>query len=58
MLRGIFQKMGGLVGRKLDEELLDEWEEQLILSDVSVETATVLVDETARRRAARPSSKR
>ena len=37
--------MGGLIGRKLDENLLDEWEEQLILSDVSVETATSLVDE-------------
>ena len=37
--------MGGLGGRKLDADLLDEWEEQLILSDVSVETATTLVDE-------------
>ena len=42
MLKGIFQR---LVGRRIDDNLLDEWEEQLIISDVSVDTATVLVDE-------------
>jgi fused signal recognition particle receptor len=45
MLKGIFQRLGGLVGRRLDDELLDEFEEQLIVSDVSVDTATILVDE-------------
>ena len=45
MLRGFFQNMGGVFGRKLDDELLDELEEQLILSDVSVSTASKLVDE-------------
>lgn len=46
MLRGIFQKLGAVVsGRKLDEALLEEWEEQLIMSDVSIATTTRLLDE-------------
>jgi len=46
MLRGIFQKLGAVVsGRKLDEALLEEWEEQLIMSDVSIPTTTRLLDE-------------
>src|SRR5690606_5778510 len=46
MLRGIFQKLGAAVsGRKLDEALLEEWEEQLIMSDVSLATTTRLLDE-------------
>ena len=44
MLKGIFQRLGSLVGRRLDDDLLDELEEQLILSDVSVTTATALID--------------
>jgi fused signal recognition particle receptor len=53
MLRGIFQKLGATIsGRKLDEELLEEWEEQLIVSDVSIQTTQYLIDqlrEAARR---------
>ncbi len=46
MLRGLFQKLGAVVsGRKLDEALLEEWEEQLIMSDVSIPTTTRLLDE-------------
>ncbi len=46
MLRGIFQKLGAVVsGRKLDEALLEGWEEQLIMSDVSIPTTTRLLDE-------------
>jgi len=46
MLRGIFQKLGGAIsGRKLDENLLEEWEEQLIMSDVSLATTTRMLDE-------------
>jgi fused signal recognition particle receptor len=45
MLRGIFQKLGAAVGgRKLDEALLEEWEEQLIMSDVSLATTERLLD--------------
>jgi fused signal recognition particle receptor len=45
MLRGIFQKLGAAVsGRKLDEALLEEWEEQLIMSDVSIQTTQYLLD--------------
>jgi fused signal recognition particle receptor len=43
MLKGIFQRLGGLGGRKLDDELIDELEEQLILSDVSIVTADSLI---------------
>ena len=43
MLRGLFSRLGGLGGRKLDEEFLEELEEGLILSDVSVTTATGLI---------------
>jgi fused signal recognition particle receptor len=44
MLRGIFQKIGAsLSGRKLDESLLEEWEEQLIMSDVSITTTQHLL---------------
>ncbi len=45
MLKGFFQNIGGVFGRKLDDELLDDLEEQLILSDVSVDTASNLVDD-------------
>lgn len=51
MLKGIFQRMGGLAGRRLDETLLEELEEQLILSDVSITTADTMI--TALREAAR-----
>ena len=44
MLRGIFQKLGeALSGRKLDESLLEDWEEQLIMSDVSISTTQHLL---------------
>ena len=43
MLRGLFSRLGGFGGRKLDEEFLDELEEGLILSDVSVQTSTQLI---------------
>jgi len=52
MLRGLFSRLGALGGRKLDEEFLEELEEGLILSDVSVATSTELVSqlrEAARR---------
>ena len=46
MLRGIFQKLGASVGgSKLDEELLEEWEEQLIMSDVSLPTTNRLISD-------------
>lgn len=45
MLKGLFQRLGGLGGRRLDEELLDELEEGLILSDVSVSTTTQLISD-------------
>jgi len=52
MLRGLFSRLSALGGRKLDEEFLEELEEGLILSDVSVATSTELVSqlrEAARR---------
>lgn len=52
MLKGLFQRLGGLGGRRLDDEFMDELEESLILSDVSIQTATSLTDalrEAARR---------
>ena len=52
MLKGFFKKVTSLIaGRKLDAELLDELEEQLIMSDVSLDTASHLID--ALRNAAR-----
>jgi fused signal recognition particle receptor len=45
MLKGLFQRLGGLGGRRLDDEFLDELEEGLILSDVSVSTASQLIAE-------------
>lgn len=52
MLKGFFQKINAAVsGRKLDDALLDELEEQLILADVSLETAEHLIE--GLRRAAR-----
>ena len=45
MLKGLFKKVSAVFnGRKLDDELLDELEEQLIMSDVSVDTAGHLLD--------------
>jgi fused signal recognition particle receptor len=45
MLKGFFQRLNAVVsGRKLDESLLEDLEEQLIMSDVSMETASKLVD--------------
>ena len=46
MLKGLFGRVGQVFasGRKLDDEVLDELEEQLVMSDVSVETATFLID--------------
>src|SRR5215211_9299757 len=53
MLKGLFKKVGSLfVGRKLDEAQLEELEEQLIMSDVSIDTTQHLLDglrEAARR---------
>jgi fused signal recognition particle receptor len=43
MIKGLFQRIGGLGGRRLDEDLIDELEEGLILSDVSVSTASELI---------------
>jgi fused signal recognition particle receptor len=42
MLKGLFQR---LTGRRLDEDFLDELEEGLILSDVSISTSTQLISE-------------
>lgn len=42
MLRGLFQRF---TGRRLDEDFLDELEEGLILSDVSISTATTLISD-------------
>ncbi len=46
MLKGLFGRVGQVfvTGRKLDDEVFDELEEQLVMSDVSVETATFLID--------------
>lgn len=46
MLKGLFQRVGQVFiqGRKVDEELLDELEEQLIMSDVSMETSQYLIE--------------
>jgi fused signal recognition particle receptor len=56
MLRGIFQKLGSAFsGRKLDDDLLDEWQEQMVMSDVSIPTTEYLltqVREAARQGAA------
>lgn len=52
MLKSLFQRLGSLTGRRLDDDLLDELEEQFILSDVSVKTTTELIGglrEAARR---------
>jgi fused signal recognition particle receptor len=45
MLKGFFQKIGSAVGgRKIDEDLLEELEEQLIMGDVSIYTTQHLID--------------
>jgi fused signal recognition particle receptor len=45
MLKGFFQRLNAVVsGRKLDDSLLEDLEEQLIMSDVSMNTATKLVE--------------
>jgi fused signal recognition particle receptor len=44
MLKGFFQKVTQVIhGRTLDEEVLEELEEQLVMGDVSIETAGVLI---------------
>ncbi len=51
--KGLSKTKGGLVGgisqavrgRKIDEDVLEELEEQLILSDVGVETAETIIDD-------------
>jgi fused signal recognition particle receptor len=45
MLRGLFKKVGQVFssGRKLDEELLEELEDTLVMSDVSIDTAGHLI---------------
>lgn len=45
MLKGLFQRIGGALGRRLDDDLLDELEEGMILSDVSVSTSAQLISE-------------
>ncbi|PQV62847.1 fused signal recognition particle receptor [Abditibacterium utsteinense] len=45
MLKGLFQRIGGALGRRLDDDLLDELEEGLILSDVSTTTSAQLISE-------------
>lgn len=53
MLKGLFKKVTqSISGRKLDEEMLEELEEQLVMSDVSIDTAGHLISglrEAARR---------
>ena len=45
MLRGLFKKVGSIIaGRKLDEALLEELEEQLVMGDVSLDTTQHLID--------------
>ena len=45
MLKNFFKKVTAVVsGRQIDDEVLDELEEQLIMSDVSLETSTYLVE--------------
>jgi fused signal recognition particle receptor len=44
MLKGFFQRISAVVsGRKLDDEMLEELEEQLIMSDVSMDTTEHLI---------------
>jgi fused signal recognition particle receptor len=53
MLRNLFRNLGG---RRLDESLLEEWEETLVMSDVSLETTDHLISfvrDAARRGAAK-----
>ncbi len=53
MLSGFFRNLGATIsGRKLDEELLEEWEEQLVMGDVSIDTTQHIINqlrEAARR---------
>src|SRR5687768_1042713 len=45
MLKNFFKKVTAVVaGRQLDDEVLDELEEQLIISDVSLDTASHLIE--------------
>jgi fused signal recognition particle receptor len=46
MLKNLFKKVTSIIssGRALDDELLDELEEQLIMGDVSLETASHLIE--------------
>ena len=44
MLKGLFRNIGAAMsGRKLDEALLEEWEEQLVMGDVSLDTTEYLL---------------
>ena len=53
MLKSLFRNIGAAIsGRKLDEALLEEWEETLVMGDVSLDTTDYLmhqVREAARR---------
>lgn len=45
MLKGLFKRVTQVfTGRKIDEEVLEELEEQLILSDVSLDTSQILIE--------------
>jgi len=44
MLKGLFKKVAQVfTGRKIDEEVLEELEEQLLMSDVSLDTSQLLI---------------
>jgi fused signal recognition particle receptor len=45
MLKGLFQRLGSFGGRRLDDDFIDEIEEGLILSDVSISTASQLISD-------------
>ena len=41
MFKSLFGKIGG---RRVDEALLEDWEETLVMSDVSLDTTEYLID--------------
>lgn len=46
MLKGLFRNLGAAIsGRKLDDALLEEWEEQLVMGDVSLDTTEYLLNQ-------------